>query len=135
VMIGPRTIIITQPLITMALTPRASPSRAIWRRRVDPTRVRIRDQVLPRVRGRGAVGVAPAMMSSTAMLMPAASPREVRVVVTRAPSFLRASLRGSWKGLGGDRGDCSWWSPFEGLHDTAALGPPEVVDRLQEDAP
>src|SRR5699024_5851395 len=56
-------------------------------------------------------------------------------VVTRAPSFLRTSLRGSWKGLGADRGDCWWWSPFEGLHDTAALGSPEVVDRLQEDAP
>src|SRR5690625_2257252 len=57
------------------------------------------------------------------------------VAVTRAPFFLRTSDGCSWKGLGGSRGDCSWWSPFEGLHDTAALGSPEAADRLQEDAP
>ncbi|WP_156296106.1 hypothetical protein [Mycobacterium paragordonae] len=41
----------------------------------------------------------------------------------------------SLKGLGGGRGDGQWWSLVEGLHDTAALGPPGVADRHQEDAP
>jgi hypothetical protein len=56
-------------------------------------------------------------------------------MVTRAPSFLRMPDGCSLKGLGGSRGDSSWWSPFEGLHDTAAPGSAGVADRLQEDAP
>lgn len=55
--------------------------------------------------------------------------------VTRAPSFRRVSDGHSLKGLGGGRGDGQWWSLVEGLHDTAALGPPGVADRHQEDAP
>jgi hypothetical protein len=58
----------------------------------------------------------------------------LKVSVTRARSFLRMPLV-FVKGFGGSRGDCPRRSPFEGLHDTAALGSAEVVDRLQEDAP
>ena len=56
------------------------------------------------------------------------------VVVTRAPSFVRAQKR-SLLGLGGGRGDGFGWLPFEGLHDTAALGSRGAVDWLKGDAP
>jgi len=55
--------------------------------------------------------------------------------VTRAPSLLRALLGRSLLGLGGSRGDGLGRSPFEGLHDTAALGSPGAVDWQQGDAP
>jgi class 3 adenylate cyclase len=55
--------------------------------------------------------------------------------VTRAPSFLRMPDGCSLKGLGGGRGDGQCRSLEEGHDDTAALGPPGVADRYQEDAP
>jgi hypothetical protein len=56
-------------------------------------------------------------------------------VTTRAPSLLRMPDGCSLKGLGGGRGDGQVRSLVEGQHDTAALGPPGVADRHQEDAP
>ncbi len=57
------------------------------------------------------------------------------IMVTRAPSLVRASLRCSLLGLGGSRGDGLLWSPGNGLHDTTTPGFSGDTDWQQGDAP
>src|SRR5690606_28282955 len=106
-------------------------------------------RAMPRVMTTG-IPTAAGMITAHSRLRPpvrtpsARTPRTTPVIasgagdtgaVTRAPSLLRMPDGCSLKGLGGGRGDGQVRSLVEGQHDTAALGPPGVADRHQEDAP